>query len=297
MNQELIETKSFDWSNAAAVAELKGSIVPASVTDAEFKIFVGVGLSTGLNPWKREIWLIKPEPYWSEKYHREVQPPTQIMIGINGYWQIANKHPDFDGAESGLVNEAGELVKACQKPIGAWCRIYRKSRKYPSEAVVYLSEYMQAKKGSRWEKAPNQMILKVAESVALRKAFPTELNGTYTDDEMPGEYAPREPVNVTPQAEEPKPPPVITADELQARQASEPPETLSEYVDQQVAGGEAEILPFSYDLDPLFADKSDEDAKRIRAYLKKAGAKVDPKSGLWISAQRIKKIDAYLSVG
>ncbi len=40
---------------------------------------------------------------------------------------------------------------------------------------------------SRWTRAPEQMLCKCTESAGLREAFPDELGGTHTDDEMQGQ--------------------------------------------------------------------------------------------------------------
>jgi DNA-binding protein H-NS len=72
----------------------------------------------------------------------------------------------------------------------------------PMPAVALWREYVQTKDeyvdepngqsrktgkkipAAMWEKMPTVMLAKVAEAIALRKAFPQELSGIYTDDEM-----------------------------------------------------------------------------------------------------------------
>lgn len=142
--------------------------VAKGATESEFQMFLEFCKSTGLNPFKKEIWFIK------------TGAGVQMMTGINGFLTIANNHPQFDGMTVKIDEQDGKLVSAT-------CTVYRKDRKYPSEATVYYSEY--AKNSPIWRTMPRMMLQKVAKSVALREAFPQELNGIYTQEEMPQEYS------------------------------------------------------------------------------------------------------------
>lgn len=158
------------------VIETLKQTVAINATDAEFGMFAAFCKSTGLNPFKKEIWFIK------------AGGRVQLMTGINGYWQIANSHPQFDGAETGMIDKAGEWVKSVPGAdfVGAWCKIYRKDRRIPMEGEAFLSDYR--KSSPLWQNSPRIMIKKVAQSIALRQAFPQELNGLYTAEEMPQEF-------------------------------------------------------------------------------------------------------------
>lgn len=150
--------------------------VARGATDLEFQMFLEFCKSTGLNPYKKEIWFIK------------TAQGVQMMTGIAGFLAIANRHPQFDGMEVSLDEQDGKLISATAK-------VYRKDRKYPSCATVYFNEYFKPSKygNGMWEKMPKMMLQKVAKSVALREAFPQELGGLYTAEEMPAEYsAPKE---------------------------------------------------------------------------------------------------------
>lgn len=185
---ELIErnTQTLNFNDVKLLSVIKQTLA-SDASDAEFKMFIEFCKSTGLNPFKKELWFIK------------AGGRVQIMTGINGFFSIANNHPAYDGIESGLINKNGEYMPqtyALNDFIGAWCKVYRKDRKMPSEGVAMLSEY--EKTTPIWKQMKRVMILKCAESVGLRKAFPQELNGLYTVEEMPKEYENKETINVTP---------------------------------------------------------------------------------------------------
>ena len=170
------QTAEVDFADRGTVAVLKQTVA-VGATDSEFAMFAEFCKSTHLNPFKKEIWFIK------------VNGRVQMMTGINGYWSIANSHPLFDGAETGMISRQGEWVKTIGNDdfIGAWCRVYRKDRRVAMEGEALLKDYR--KKSPLWDNSPRIMIKKVAQSIALRQAFSQELNGLYTEEEMPREYA------------------------------------------------------------------------------------------------------------
>lgn len=112
------------------------------------------------------------------------------MTGINGFRSIANASEAYDGTELGLINKAGEYVSAAYPGddfLGAWAKCHRKDRKIPAEGVAMLAEY--DKKFGVWKQMRRVMIMKCAESIALRAAFPQQLNGLYTQEEMPPNHS------------------------------------------------------------------------------------------------------------
>ncbi len=190
---------ALDFSDAEMLKVLKNTVA-VGTTNEEFQMFIGHCKGTGLNPFKKEIWCIKtPGKKYQDNNGEWKQKPdqVQIMTGINGFFAIANSNQGFDGYESGLIAPDGSFVTAAYPKadfIGAWCKVYRKDRRIPTEAIAMLSEYDKSKaqnysKYGIWNTMKRTMIIKCAESVGLRKTFPQELNGMYTAEEMPPEFA------------------------------------------------------------------------------------------------------------
>ena len=162
------EIATLDYTDNKLLQTMKATVAHG-LNNEEFMLFTELCKSTKLNPFKREIWAIK------------AGGRLQLMTGINGYWAIANAHPQFDGTEQEIeVDPLGNPAKAI-------CKVYRKDRRFPSVAIALMKEYR--KDSPVWREKPSVMLMKCAESVALRKAFPQELNGLYTQEEMPQEFS------------------------------------------------------------------------------------------------------------
>ena len=69
--------------------------------------------------------------------------------------------------------------------IGAKARVWRRGMDAPVEEEAYLAEYDRPSGGPGWKQFPETMIRKVAESKALRAAFPDALSGVYEPAELP----------------------------------------------------------------------------------------------------------------
>jgi len=171
------EMTVIDYTNKEIIQTLVATVAQG-LNPQEFALFAEHCKGTGLNPFKKEVWAIK------------AGGRLQIMTGNQGFHTIANSHPQYDGMETGFVGKAGEYLPMTYPAndfIGSWAKVYRKDRRIPLEAVAMLAEYDKGQ--SNWKTMRRIMIVKCAESLALRKAFPQELNGLYSAEEMPADYS------------------------------------------------------------------------------------------------------------
>lgn len=252
--------QGIDFADKQVVATLKATVAQG-LTDPEFLLFAQHCKGTGLNPFKKEVWAIK------------AGGRLQIMTGLQGYLSIANSHPQFDGMEVEVDND--------EAPTKAVCRVYRKDRKFPAEGVALMKEYR--KETPIWKQMPRVMLTKVAKSIALREAFPQELNGTYTAEEMPPEY------DATPPAKRPV---VMKADDLPASVANDPLPDVDLDQRPEAETRNAAAL-YRYSLAKLDPSKKPAAEK----LLMNAGASFDDDDLCWVSPVEIKRLSSYLSNG
>lgn len=148
-------------------------------TDDELQLFLYVCKKTGLDPLTRQIYALKR---YRKDMNREVMT---VQTGIDGYRVIADRtgklagisDPVFDTEENKFPGRATVTVKKVVD--GAIAEF---------TATARWSEYVQTGKDGgpmgMWQKMPFLMLGKCSEALALRKAFPADLSGVYTAEEM-----------------------------------------------------------------------------------------------------------------
>lgn len=159
--------KEFGWTKSQF--QVVQNTYFKGMTIDDIKIFGHVCKHTGLDPFLKQIYPVMR------------QGKLTIQTAIDGYRAIAErtgryspgKEPTFIYDKSGDVFSSTAYVKKMTSD-GTW---------HDVAATAYFKEYNPGV-GPFWKKMPHAMISKCAEALALRKAFPEQLSGVYTKEEM-----------------------------------------------------------------------------------------------------------------
>jgi len=142
--------------------------VAKDTTNDELALFLHAAKRSGLDPLAKQIHCVKRKGGMA------------IQTAIDGYRLIADRTGKYAGNDDPVFDDEKNPKKASvtvYKIVGgqrcAFTATARWDQYFPGEAQGFM-----------WKKMPHLMLGKCAEALALRKAFPAEMSGIYTNEEM-----------------------------------------------------------------------------------------------------------------
>lgn len=175
--------------------DLIKNTVCKGASDNELSLFLHYCKRTGLDPLARQIYGVTREVWDKETKTKKTQ--MSIQTSIDGFRLIADRSGKYAGQLGPFwCGNDGKWVDVWLKqepPLAAKIGVIRTDFKEPVWAIArfwsYAQTYNDKQSGkpqlnTMWQKMGDHMIAKCAESLALRKAFPQELSGLYSDEEM-----------------------------------------------------------------------------------------------------------------
>lgn len=153
-----------------AKVELIKRTVARDTNDDQLELFLYTARTRGLDPLLKQV-------------HAVVRKGEMaIQVGIDGLRLIAARTQVYMGNDEPVFVEGDGKY-----PLKATVTVYRQvagQRCAFTDSAYWAEFYPDDASGFMWRKMPHVMLGKVAESRALRKAFPHETSGLYSDDEM-----------------------------------------------------------------------------------------------------------------
>lgn len=156
------------------LALLKNTICPKDCTDDEFELFRYQCMRTKLDPFIRQIYMLK------------VRDKVTFLVSIDGLRLLAERsgiyapgpHATFDYDNNGkLVSATAYALRKLDN--GHWQEV---------SDIAYYVEYVQfnkeGKPNAMWSKMARTMLAKCAEAKLLRRMCPCDLGNLYAEEEI-----------------------------------------------------------------------------------------------------------------
>lgn len=174
MKQELLVTEQYLQKNVSLIQK------QFNLNQTDLQFFLIQCQRTGLDPITKQIYAI---PASGGKIN--------IMASIDGLRLIAERSGLYKGqTKAEWCDDDGKWTDVWLKstyPKAARVGVKKTGFDEPLFATAMFIEYAGPSPGFMWKKMPALMISKVAEALALRKAFPNEMSGVYGKEEIPHE--------------------------------------------------------------------------------------------------------------
>jgi phage recombination protein Bet len=192
----------------AGQMDLIRATVAKDCNPAELAMFLELCARYELDPFSKQIWAMK------------IRGAVQVVVSRDGLLSLANRHTpsegfsgpgEFLGCESDVVREKDDFRKITDENgtrvihsyshkdrgaiVGAWAIVHRREH----APTYFFAEWSTYNSGQNvWKSHPEAMMVKSAESMALRKAFsitgvigeaeaPRQVLTTSSEDESGGE--------------------------------------------------------------------------------------------------------------
>lgn len=164
-------------------------VIAPEATDDELKLFLAQCQRTGLDPFDRQIYFQKRRQ-WNSRLN-DYEYIGKAETSIDGFRVIADRSGEMDGQELYWCGTDGQWLDVWLEddpPVAAKVLVYRRGCAHAFPGVAKYREFVQITKDGKpnmvWRKMASNQISKCAEAAALRRAFPKQLSGLYTADEM-----------------------------------------------------------------------------------------------------------------
>lgn len=181
MGNELTVFKDQDFWNKKQLAALQQMGV-SGASNADLAVFLHECQRTGLDPFLNQIYMINRKG------------KQNIQVGIDGLRLVARRAVDRTGETLSIKEEAWcgkdgkwkEFWAEDEPPLAAKVVLQRGRGMFP--AIALYKEYAACKANGQltgmWKQRPAGQLMKCAEALAIRMAFPQDLSGLHSDDEM-----------------------------------------------------------------------------------------------------------------
>jgi phage recombination protein Bet len=165
--------------------------IARDATDAELALFIQTCKRLRLDPFARQIFLVKrPDKRAPSGYAATTQ------VSIDGFRLVAERTREYRGQTApewcGPDGVWRDVWLSSTPPVAARIGVHRENFVEPLRRTALFRSYAQySGRGNErylnnmWRQYPELMLSKCAEALALRAAFPNDLSGIYTTDELP----------------------------------------------------------------------------------------------------------------